>query len=70
MSSRARTYVIEESDTCGDGDLLLVSRAGLAVKVDRYLDLGLVRLALNRRRTCSGHVLSMSTAVKEGGGSQ
>ena len=52
MSNRARTYVIEESDTCGDGDLLLVSRAGLAVKVDRYLDLGLVRLALNS--SCSG----------------
>ena len=44
--------MIEESDTCGDGDLLLVSRAGLAVKVDRYLDLGLVRLALNS--SCSG----------------
>ena len=47
-----KTYVIQEADPGGDGDLLLVSRPGLAVEVDRDADLGLVRLALDRRRPC------------------
>ncbi len=48
-SAARETYVIQEADPGGDGDLLLVPRAGLAVQVDRDADLGLVRLALDRR---------------------
>ena len=43
---RERTYVIEKADPGGDGDLLQVARAGLAVEVDCDLDLGLSGVAL------------------------
>ena len=47
-----QTYVIEESNAGGNGDLLFIPCAGLAVEVYGDLDVGLVCLALNRRRPC------------------
>ncbi len=42
------TDMVEESDTSGDGDFLLIARACLAVEVDGHRDLCFVCLALNR----------------------
>lgn len=50
------TDMVEESDTGGDGNLLLIARACLAVEVDRHRDLCFVCLALNRSSS-SSHVV-------------
>ena len=44
--------MVEEANASRNVDLLLVPRAGLAVQVNGYRDLGLVCFALNRRCAC------------------
>ena len=58
--------MVEEANASRDVDLLLVPRAGLAVQVNGYRDLGLVCLALNRRCP-SRHFRSSYLPVSDGG---
>ena len=47
-NERGKAYVVEEADTGGDVDNLRMLRSGLAIQVDRHLNLSLIRLALDR----------------------